>query len=214
VTDKPDSHDETARLATLLVVDDEPEILEGLRRALRREPYKLVSAGSADAALAALESEPVDILISDIDMPGTNGLELVARVRREHPGVIRMLLTGDASLQAALHAINHGEVFRFLIKPWDKDELRALLREAVARLDELRRAATVAAGAGAHDRLKAALERAYPGITNVELDGDLYHVDPARLRTWLESLTDPRLVELFGAAEEHDEREHTRRLRK
>ncbi len=204
----------TQPLATVLLVDDEPEILEGLRRTLRREPYRLVTAGSADEALRLIAAESIDVIISDIDMPGTNGLELVARIRRDHPAIVRLLLTGDASLEAALQAINQGEVHRFLVKPWSSEELRETLRAAIDRLDELRRAASAVGSAASRERLLAALEKAHPGITRVEITGDTYIIDTAKLASWIASVDEPRLLQAFGIVDDHTEREDTRRLRK
>ena len=203
----------TERATTILCVDDEPEVLEGLRRTLRRQPYRLLTATSAAEALQTIAAVPVDVIVSDIDMPGTNGLELVARIRREHPEIVRLLLTGDASLEAALTAINQGEVHRFLTKPWDKDQLRRTLHEAVERLDELRRAAAAAATAHVRDQLLESLERSHPGITRVERTEGVYVVDLARLAAWSRDITDPVLRNVFAVAGDADDRSQTRSSR-
>jgi DNA-binding NtrC family response regulator len=200
----------TERVTTILCVDDEPEVLEGLRRTLRRQPYRLLTATSAAEALQTIAAEPVDVIVSDIDMPGTNGLELVARIRREHPEIVRLLLTGDASLESALDAINQGEVHRFLTKPWDTNELRRTLHEAIERLDELRRAATAAATAGVRDRLLESLERSHPGITRIERTDGVYAVDLARLTSWSRNIADPLLRNVFGIADDAADRSQTR----
>ena len=188
----------TERVTTILCVDDEPEVLEGLRRTLRREAYRLLTATSAAEALYTIAAETVDVIISDIDMPGTNGLELVARVRREHPEIVRLLLTGDASLRAALDAINQGEVHRFLTKPWDTNHLRRTLHDAIERLDELRRAAAAAATAGVRDHLLESLERSHPGITRIARTDGAYVVDLAKLAAWSRDIASPLLRDVFG----------------
>lgn len=203
----------TERATTILCVDDDPEVLEGLRRTLRRQQYRLLTATSAAEALQTIAAEPVDVIVSDIDMPGTNGLELVARIRREHPEIVRLLLTGDASLEAALDAINQGEVHRFLTKPWDKDQLRRTLHEAIERLDELRRAATAAATASVRDQLLDSLERSHPGITRVDRTEGVYVVDLARLASWRRDITDPLLRNVFAVADDADDRSPIRRSR-
>ncbi|MGE5183910.1 MAG: response regulator, partial [Acidobacteriota bacterium] len=152
---------------------------------------------------------PVDVIVSDIDMPGTNGLELVARIRCEHPEIVRLLLTGDASLEAALEAINLGEVHRFLTKPWDKDDLRRTLRDAIERLDELRRAATAAAAASVRDKLLESLERSHPGISRIERTDSVYAVDLARLAAWSRDIVDPLLRDALGIAGDRDTRSET-----
>lgn len=201
----------TAQATTILCVDDEPEVLEGLRRTLRREPYRLLTATSAVEALHTIEAERVDVIVSDIDMPGTSGLELVARIRRERPEIIRLLLTGDASLEAALDAINQGEVHRFLTKPWDSDQLRRTLHEAVERLHELRRAATAAATASVRDQLLESLERSHPGITRIERTDGVYAVDLATLAAWSREIADPLVRNVFGIAGDPDDLSQTRR---
>jgi len=116
-------------LPRLLVVDDEPEILDALRRTLRGTKCQLLFAKSGREALDIVARERVDGVLSDIDMPGMSGLELLGEVRRSHPSVVRLILTGVATLETAVRAINDGQVQRFLTKPWSTEELRAVIRE-------------------------------------------------------------------------------------
>jgi two-component system, probable response regulator PhcQ len=166
---------------TILVVDDEPEILDSLRRTLRDETYRILTTTSAADALRRIEQGGIDLLLADLDMPEMNGLELVSRVRAMHPDVVRMLLTGHASLDSAMQAINDGEVHRYLTKPWSKGELRETIRQALDRLDELRRAADASRRALVREQLLAELEREHPGITSVAFEGDAYVLDVKRL---------------------------------
>jgi DNA-binding NtrC family response regulator len=167
---------------TVLLVDDEPAIVAALRRTLRGRGYRILGATSPLAALELMAGEKIDLIISDIDMPGMSGLDLVSRVRREHPDVVRMLLTGRGTLDAALRAINDGEVHRFLTKPWDDDELRDIVAQAIARLEELRRSQAAERGAARRRAMIADLEREQPGIAKVERDGDgIYVVDEKRM---------------------------------
>ncbi len=115
----------------LLLVDDEPEILESLRRALRDDGYELLTTTSPVEAMAILDKRHIDVIVSDLRMPDVSGLELVTHVRKNHPQVVRVLLTGFATLDSALEAINEGAVGRYLTKPWDNDELRADIQEVV-----------------------------------------------------------------------------------
>jgi DNA-binding NarL/FixJ family response regulator len=116
---------------SVLIVDDEPEVLAGMRAALFREPYEVVGASDSGEALAILEATSIDVLISDEKMPGMQGSELLARVRREYPSVVRILLTGHASVASAVKAINDGAVFRYLLKPFPANGLAETLREAL-----------------------------------------------------------------------------------
>src|SRR4051794_40237682 len=130
----------------------------------------------------------VDVVLSDIDMPGMSGLDLMIRLRRNHPRVVRLLLTGRATVATAVTAINDGEVYRFLTKPWDIDELREVLRQAAARVTDTR---TAAASSGAGQERSArllALETAHPGITQVGLSNGVYRIDLARLKSTVATL--------------------------
>lgn len=115
---------------TVLLVDDEPNILSALNRLLRREGYRVLTAGSADEALAILAREPVDVVISDQRMPQMTGTELLARVKTLHPRTVRMILSGYSEISAVTDAINKGAVYKYLNKPWDDEHLRSEIRDA------------------------------------------------------------------------------------
>ncbi len=119
--------------ATVLFVDDEANILSSLQRLFRNEPFRLLRASSAEEALALLREEEVSVLVSDNRMSGMSGVELLSRARRVSPDTVKILLTGYADLGTALAAINGGEVFRFVTKPWEDGELKRAVAEAVER---------------------------------------------------------------------------------
>lgn len=98
----------------ILLVDDEPHVTEALRRTLHTEPYEILSANSANEALQIPAREPVTVVISDERMPGMRGTEFLARVYRDYPETIRIMLTGHANLELAMRAINEGQIYRFL----------------------------------------------------------------------------------------------------
>ncbi len=183
---------------TVLIVDDEPEVLDSLRRILRDQDYRILSTTSPVEALSMIEGGGIDVLISDIDMPGMTGIELVARVRQSYPDVVRMLLTGGASLDSALRAINEGEVYRYLTKPWDKAVLRETIRQALDRLDELRRAAGATRAVLLRERMLSELETMHPGIRTVTLDGTDYPLDLDRLDGVAATLASPTLRTFFS----------------
>lgn len=114
----------------VLIVDDEPEVIEALKAALRREPFQIVGAHSADAAKVMLAREPIGVLVIDERMPGKSGSELLAELAEEHPDVPRIMLTGHADLDLAMRTINTGAVFKFLQKPCDFRELAATIHAA------------------------------------------------------------------------------------
>ena len=117
---------------SLLLVDDEPEVPDAMRRALCHEGYDILVADSAAAALTLLQSHPVDVIISDHDMPVVSGAQLLGRVRDDYPRIVRIMLSGPQDLQSVMEAVNSGAVDKFLPKPWSNDTLRAMLREAAA----------------------------------------------------------------------------------
>jgi DNA-binding NtrC family response regulator len=121
---------------SVLLVDDEPEILFSLRGLLRKE-FDLHTAGSGAEALAILHQQPVHVIMTDQRMPEMTGVELLRRARGECPEAIRLIFTGYADLKAVVDAINHGQIYRYLTKPWDPDELRTTLHEACAHYERI-----------------------------------------------------------------------------
>ena len=119
--------------ARLLCVDDEPNILSALRRVFRGQPYVVETAASGAEALERLAQAPCDGVISDMRMPGMDGAELLERVRQRWPETVRILLTGFADITSTIAAINQGEIFRYLAKPWNEAELLHTVEQALAR---------------------------------------------------------------------------------
>lgn len=116
----------------LLIVDDEEEILKSLRRQFRRD-YDVYTARSAEEAYRILLEHPIQVIISDQRMPEVNGSEFFSRMKDEFPDAVRLLLTGYADIQAVISAINDGQIFRYITKPWDPQELNTIVREAFHR---------------------------------------------------------------------------------
>jgi len=101
----------------ILFVDDEPNILQSIQRQLRSR-FALQTAGSGDEALRMLQEEgPFAVIVSDMRMPGMNGVELLTRVKDSYPETVRLMLTGNADQETAMEAVNSGQIFRFLTKP-------------------------------------------------------------------------------------------------
>lgn len=123
----------TAAATAILCVDDEPNILAALRRLFHKEGYRVLCAEGGAAALALLERETVDIVISDMRMPGMDGAVFLESVRRRWPAPARLLLTGQADVASAIDAINRGGIYRYLTKPWDDGGLLLAVRDALER---------------------------------------------------------------------------------
>jgi len=119
--------------ATILIVDDESHVISALRRLFRGEPYRILTATRATEALEIIRREPVQLVMCDHRMPEMSGTELMQRVKLTQPDVVRIIFTGYLDVGAAVDAINKGEVYRFVTKPWNDDELRLIVRQALAQ---------------------------------------------------------------------------------
>ncbi|NHZ61617.1 HD domain-containing phosphohydrolase [Massilia genomosp. 1] len=119
--------------ATVLCVDDEPNILSALRRLFRPEGYRVLVADGGAAGLAILEQEKVDLVISDMRMPEMDGARFLEHVRERWPGTLRLLLTGYSDVSSILAAINRGEIYRYITKPWDDTDILLVVRHALER---------------------------------------------------------------------------------
>lgn len=108
---------------TMLAVDDEPNILAAMRRLFRATGWRILTAANGEEALALLATEPVNAVLSDMRMPGMDGVQLLEKVRLGWPRVARLLLTGQADLGSTIAAINRGWLHRYITKPWNDDEL-------------------------------------------------------------------------------------------
>lgn len=159
----------------ILLVDDEPHIISALKRVLLEEPYEILAAGNAEEGLKLLESTRVKVVISDERMPGMGGAEFLSIVRNSHPETVRILLTGYASLEAAITAVNGGEIYRFFMKPWDDLELILAIRTAVEKYDLEEENRRLLSLVRRQARELKAMEERFPGITGIErgVDGSI-----------------------------------------
>lgn len=117
------------RVWRILCVDDEPNIVAALKRLFRGSGYQVSVATSAKDALTELEREPVDLVFSDMRMPGMDGAQLLEQIRMRWPRITRVMLTGYADIGSTIAAINSGEVYRYITKPWDDAEVLATARQ-------------------------------------------------------------------------------------
>lgn len=119
----------------ILVVDDEEIVLVGLRETLRREGYEVLTGSNALAGLEALKTGPFSVIMTDQQMPWMTGLEFLTQVKEIQPDASRILITAVLSLDTVVEAINKGEIYRFIIKPWLREELLATVKNAVQRYE-------------------------------------------------------------------------------
>lgn len=115
---------------TLLLVDDEPNIVSALRRLLRRDQYEIRSANSGLEGLEVLAAHQVDVIVSDQRMPGMLGADFLRAAKELYPHTIRIMLSGYTELQSVTDAVNEGAIYKFLTKPWDDEQLRGHVAEA------------------------------------------------------------------------------------
>ena len=114
---------------SLLVVDDELGVVESVYDLFRLD-YDVYKAISAEQALQVMQENEIHVVMTDQRMPFMSGVELLATIKGKHPDAIRLLFTGFADIHAVIEAINQGSVFRYIVKPWDPEELRSVVRQA------------------------------------------------------------------------------------
>lgn len=118
------------RSRTILLVDDENNIISALKRTLRRDGYSILTANSGEEGLALLTQYEVGVIVSDQRMPLMSGVEFLRKVKILYPKTLRIVLSGYTELESVTGAINEGAICKFLTKPWDDDLLRDNIREA------------------------------------------------------------------------------------
>lgn len=117
----------------LLFVDDEPNILSALKRVFRPLGYVVYIAESGEEGLEVLEREHIDLVLSDMRMPAMSGAQFLEKVREKWPAAVRILLTGYADITSTIDAINRGEIYRYISKPWDDHDMVLVVRQALER---------------------------------------------------------------------------------
>jgi DNA-binding NtrC family response regulator len=155
---------------TILLVDDEESVRNALRRTLKREGYNVIVANGPEEGLARLRENSIQLVISDHLMPNMTGLEFLTLVRDRHPDVCRIMLTGHADMDTAIRAINEGDIYRFLSKPWDDLELKVLLHVAFEHTELEAENRKLLAMVRRQADVMRAIDRQYPGIMSVMRD--------------------------------------------
>jgi two-component system, probable response regulator PhcQ len=158
--------------ALVLFVDDDMNLLDGISRALRKEPYDIRKARSAEEAMKFLNTSPVDVVVADEQMPGMSGTMFLRRVRELYPDTVRYILTGKATMDLAIEAINNGGVTRFFLKPCESMELSIAIRQGLQQRQLMLAARRLLEKAKKQEGLLERLEMMHPHITHVDRDAD------------------------------------------
>ncbi|RKX20080.1 MAG: response regulator [Candidatus Zixiibacteriota bacterium] len=154
----------------LLLVDDSHNILKSLKRVFLSEGYDIHFADSAENALKVLNVEPIDLIITDENMPGTSGTDLLIRIKDLYPEIIRIMITGASDIEVAMKAINAGQIYRFFTKPWNDFDLllavRYALKEKALKIEnkELKKVIK------SQQCILEKLEDEHPGIGEIKVD--------------------------------------------
>ncbi len=120
------------RQVKILCVDDERNVLRALSRLFLDENYEILTADSAEKGLEVIAEHPdIRLVISDYRMPGINGVDFLSKVHGQWPGIMRIILSGYADTAAVVSAINVGQIYRFIPKPWDDNELKEAISKAL-----------------------------------------------------------------------------------
>lgn len=154
----------------IMLVDDEENILRSLKRLLRGPQWEIDTFTNAHEALGALERQPYALVVSDFRMPEINGVEFLEYCKLRQPDTVRIVLSAQCDRSAVIDAINKAQIYRFISKPWDDDELVMTVRGALDNyrlLSENRRLLHDLECQRAELRR---LEREHPGLTRVRWD--------------------------------------------
>ena len=157
---------------TILVVDDERQVVRTISRILLDNRYRIITAASGEEGLFMLEEYRVDLIISDVNMPGMGGLEFLKRVRIDFPDILTLVLTGHGDLDMAMAAINDIGVYKFILKPFKSDELRITARRALEFRKAIIDRDLLQRGVIRQEVALKEIEREFPGVTKIEKDED------------------------------------------
>lgn len=125
---------------SVLFVDDQVDITDLIRRMLQNEDYTQYYANSGAEALEIMEKHPVNVVVTDMVMPLVSGLQLLNIIKEKYPDTVRIVLSGQLQIASVLAAINSGEVYRYITKPWKVDaESKMIIRQALEYSDYLRK---------------------------------------------------------------------------
>jgi two-component system, probable response regulator PhcQ len=165
---------------TILVVDDEEQVRTALTRLLEREGYTVTAAEGPTEALEILRQQPIKLVISDQNMPDMSGLQFFKLIRERHPYVCRIMLTADPERDTIIRAINEGEVYRFIPKPWSNTMLRITVHFAFEEIQLQEENRRLVQALRRQLQFVRALDRNFPYLSAMakQEEAELMLVDP------------------------------------
>jgi len=158
--------------ASLLLIDDDQDMLDFLVQKLDDENYNIISTTSPTEALDYISSKNVDVIVTDEQMPEMSGTELMARAKNVAPNTLRIVLTGNATLESAVEAINSGGVYRYLMKPVNIIDLALTLRQAIQQRELVNETRKLISVSQKQSNYIQDLETDYPGISGFETNAE------------------------------------------
>ena len=164
----------------IMLVDDEENIISSLKRSLNKcKEWEIETSTSGADALHRAQTSPFDLFISDFRMPKMNGVEFLSEVKKLQPNAVRIILSGYTDLEALMGAINEAEIFRFVNKPWNENELKLTIQQALKYKDMMTENLYLANQVREQseqltrkEKILAKLEKESPGITKVDWSED------------------------------------------
>jgi len=157
---------------SIMFVDDEVNILNSLVRLFRNEGYEIFTATSGAEGLKTIENHDISLIISDYKMPQMSGVDFLAQVKENSPDTMRIMLTGYADLEASINAINKGEVYRFITKPWQDEEIKLTVSQSLEYRGLMLSNRSLTKTVKKQAQVLKKLENHYPGISEVSRSED------------------------------------------
>lgn len=152
---------------SILFVDDEKSVLEALRRLLLDEPYEVRTCHDPMEAVRQVLADAPTVVVADYCMPRMDGSAFLRKVREIDEGIVRVMLTGKPDVNTILDSVKDGAVYRFILKPWDEDELKMNLRQAIGHSRLRAERDHLLHEVSRHRRTIEALEKSHPGISKL-----------------------------------------------
>lgn len=162
---------------TVLFVDDEPYILKSLQRLFRGDPMRVLTSFSAIEALELMKTESIQLLVTDNMMPEMTGVELARRVKEIRPEIVRIILSGQSDIDAVLKAVNEGEAYRFILKPWNDLDLKVTVNIALAQYKLADDNRQLISAIRSQSEMLATLQREHPAIFDELVKGRRQNVN-------------------------------------